>query len=39
MDELEVKEMEKLIKSKHTNYGKISDHYKLSEIVSKRNPE
>jgi hypothetical protein len=34
-----MKELEKLIKSKHTNYAKISDHYKLCEVVCKKNPE
>lgn len=34
-----MKEIEKLIKSKHTNYSKISEHYKLFEIVAKRYPE
>lgn len=34
-----MKELEKLIKQKHSNYSKISDHYKLCEIVSKQNPE
>ena len=34
-----MKELEKLINSKHTNYGKISEHYKLCEVVTKANPE
>ena len=39
LDQVEMKELEKLINSKHTNYSKISDHYKLCEVVSKANPE
>lgn len=34
-----MKELEKLIKSKHTNYSKIADQYKLCEIVAKKNPD
>lgn len=39
VDDIEMKEIEKLIKTQHTNYSKISDHYKLFEIVAKNNPE
>jgi hypothetical protein len=34
-----MQELEKLITAKHTNYAKISDHYKLSEVISRSNPE
>ncbi len=34
-----MQEIEKLIKTQHTNYSKISEHYKLFEIIAKRNPK
>ena len=39
IDELEMKELEKLIKNNHSNYQQISDHYKLCEIVCQSDPE
>ena len=35
----EVKELEKIIEEKHSNFSKISMHYKLFEYVSRADPE
>ncbi|CDW77387.1 programmed cell death protein 2 [Stylonychia lemnae] len=39
IDDIEMKEFEKLIKNNHSNYLQIPDHYKLCEIVCKADPE
>ncbi len=36
---IEVKELEKLIEDKHSNFGKISRHFKLFDYVSKADPD
>jgi hypothetical protein len=33
MDKVEAEALEELIEKKHTNYAKISDQYKLMELV------
>ena len=38
-DTAEVKELEKLIEDKHSNFSKISRHYKLFDFVSRSDPE
>jgi Programmed cell death protein 2, C-terminal putative domain len=35
----EMKELEKIIEEKHSNFGKISRHYKLFEYVAKADPD
>jgi hypothetical protein len=35
----EVRELEKIIEEKHSNFSKISRHYKLFEYVSRADPE
>lgn len=39
MEQLEMKEIEKIIEDKHANFSKISRHYKLFEYVARANPE
>lgn len=38
-DAVEVKELEKLIEDKHSNFSKISRHYKLFDFVSRSDPD
>jgi hypothetical protein len=38
-DAAEVKELEKLIEDKHSNFSKISRYYKLFDFVSRSDPE
>lgn len=35
LDEVEMKELEKLIENKHANYTKIAKEYKLFEYVAR----
>lgn len=39
VEELEMKELEKLIAQNHSGFNKISKYYKLFEYVVKRNPK